>query len=480
MPEKITARRKLRVSWKQLFVTPERAFLTLALLFGLLYLIAIPPFQVPDEPGHFFRAYQLSNGQLIAEKNQAFALDAAGRKQYPVGGQLPLSVINTANIWTGRIPFRPAEKVKGEQFAQTFGMPLEREKTTFATFMSAIYSPVPYIPQIIGITVGKWLNLPPVAILYLGRLTNLIVTTGLVFFSIKLLSRYQWIFFLMALTPMALSQRASLSADAPLNSIAFVVIAAIANCAFSRQKEFVSNRDIALIAVFGALLSLSKQVYFLLPFLCFLIPVYKFGDRKRYWQSCLIIVLSTTLAWVAWGAALKGIGVPTNPLIDASVERQTQYLLTHPFSIFSTAWNSLETSEHVLTEFIGFLGWLDTRIPVITSVVYQHVLVFVALVNCPTDFVISAAKKWKILLVFAATVFLIYLSQYLIWTPVGASVVDGPQGRYFIPAAPLFFFLFYNHRVSFKISEKGFRMGLIYFSVFALLSSLVAVIARYY
>ena len=31
----------------------------------------------------------------------------------------------------------------------------------------------------------------------------------------------------------------------------------------------------------------------------------------------------------------------------------------------------------------------------------------------------------------------IYLSQYLTWSRVGAELVDGPQGRYFLPLLPV-------------------------------------------
>jgi uncharacterized membrane protein len=477
MQENSLERRKISFSFSRLLESPEKAFLALALLFGLLFLIALPPFQVPDEPAHLFRAYQLSDGKIIADKKPDVA---PGEKGYSVGGLLPLSVINTTNIWCDRIPFKPSQKVKGQQFSKTLAMPLERDKTGFATFMSSIYSPIPYIPQIIGITFGKLFNLPPVWLAYLGRFSNLIITTFITFFSIKIISGYKWLFFLLALTPMALSQRASLSADALVNSVAFLLIATIANCAFNTKKEKVSPTDIAIIVVSGILISLSKQAYFPLVFLFFLIPQDKFSDRKQYWITCLITITSSLFAWVLWSASLKGIGLPTNPFVDASVERQTQFLITHPFTIISTSWNSLQDVKHVLDEFIGYLGWLDTKIPTITLISYQYILVLVALVSSQPNFVISSVDKWKTFLVFAATVFLVYLSQYLIWSPVGAMEVQGVQGRYLIPASPLFFFLFYNRRFSFKISENSFRRLVVYYSIFALLSSLIAVIARYY
>jgi hypothetical protein len=36
---------------------------------------------------------------------------------------------------------------------------------------------------------------------------------------------------------------------------------------------------------------------------------------------------------------------------------------------------------------------------------------------------------------------LIFLTQYMTWTPVGAARVDGVQGRYFIPMLPILLLL---------------------------------------
>src|SRR5438309_11824115 len=44
---------------------PHRIFPWLALLFGLPLAFLTAPFQAPDEPSHFYRAYQISEGHLL-------------------------------------------------------------------------------------------------------------------------------------------------------------------------------------------------------------------------------------------------------------------------------------------------------------------------------------------------------------------------------------------------------------------------------
>jgi hypothetical protein len=42
----------------------DRKYLLTAGAMGLLYAVVTPPFQVPDEPNHFYRAYQVSSGEV--------------------------------------------------------------------------------------------------------------------------------------------------------------------------------------------------------------------------------------------------------------------------------------------------------------------------------------------------------------------------------------------------------------------------------
>ncbi|WP_197484656.1 DUF2142 domain-containing protein [Phormidesmis priestleyi] len=466
-------------SLNELFKGSEGAFLTLSLIFGLMFLIVLPPLQAPDEHAHFFRAYQLTDGKIIADVLTE-KKDREERATYLGGGALPSSVIRTATVWAGRIPGHSSEKVKNEQFLETWAMPLEAEKTTRDVFNSAPYSPIPYIPQMIGIAFGKLFNLPPLWLTYLGRFANLVIATLITFVSIKVLPIYKWVFFLLALTPMALSQRASLSADAVLNGVSFLLIATIINCAFNSKKVKVLAKDVALISLGGILVSLSKIVYLPFVLLFFLIPRHKFDTRKNYWLSFLFLILSNVSICFLWNLSVKHLGVPVSRITGASIEGQVEYLYSHPLMVFSIAWNTLQNIRFILDSFIGILGSLDTPIPTITVLSYQVILVLVALVSNQAGIVISLSSKLTILFVLGATVTLIHLLMYLVWTTVGGTDVLGVQGRYFIPTSPLFFLLLYNQRFSFDISEKSFQRLIIYYSVFALLSSLIAMIARYY
>ena len=48
-------------------LTPRRVFLVSAVLGGAAFIVTTPPFQVPDEPAHFYRAYSVSEGRLLVQ-----------------------------------------------------------------------------------------------------------------------------------------------------------------------------------------------------------------------------------------------------------------------------------------------------------------------------------------------------------------------------------------------------------------------------
>lgn len=60
-------------------VLPERAFLLLAILLGVVFIFVTPPFEVPDEGAHFYRSYQVSVGRLLPQENgEGEYIEAAG------------------------------------------------------------------------------------------------------------------------------------------------------------------------------------------------------------------------------------------------------------------------------------------------------------------------------------------------------------------------------------------------------------------
>lgn len=460
----------LKLSWPQLSKTPEKAFLIIGLFFGIIFLLIVPPFQVPDEPAHFFRAYQISEGKLIAEK-----------RENTTGGVIPKSLFDSMMIWDN-LKFHPEIKTSKKQLFETFNISLEKREKQFASFPNtALYSPIPYFPQAVGIGIGRAFYLSPVILMYLGRLANLVTSVAITFFAIKIIPAFKWVFFLIALTPMATFQRASLSSDSFINSISILLIATIVSYAFDTSKKNVFTANVVVLCLLSILLSLSKQAYFIIPFLCFLIPKYKIGNKTKYFIICLSLILTSVFAWISWSLVIKEIYVPLR--IDfPTVGEQSHFILSHPVKFALILLNDFNVNiEAYLKQFIGVLGWLDTPLPSILYISYAPILLFIALIDNCTNVIIMLKDKLIILAVLLSSIFLIYLLTYLSWSSVvGQEVIEGIQGRYFIPLAPLLLLLFYNKKISLDIRSENLSSVIVSYSLFALTISLSAIMNRYY
>src|ERR1700722_6257338 len=147
----------------------------MALTFGTAMVFLTPPFQVTDEFWHFFRAYQVSLGQFVAQSQ--------GNSQ---GGMLPVSLLKLSGRFAD-LPYHPAQKTSLKEILDARNIPLEPERTTFCRFpTSANYSPLIYGPQAIGIAAGRWMGLRPLGLFYLGRGANLIAWTFVGYFILRI------------------------------------------------------------------------------------------------------------------------------------------------------------------------------------------------------------------------------------------------------------------------------------------------------
>lgn len=185
-------------------VTPLRFFIVVATVFGGFFMLVTPPLQTPDETVHFLRAYQISEANPVID-----------RVDGKVGGRLPKSLGDTiAETTTNpQISFYPSAKYDAGKTYRSLSIDDDGQKEVYDFSATALYSPVSYMPQAVGVGVGRLLGLSPVVMMYLGRLCNLATWIALIALAIKFIPRKKWVVAAVGLLPMALSQAASLSSD---------------------------------------------------------------------------------------------------------------------------------------------------------------------------------------------------------------------------------------------------------------------------
>jgi uncharacterized membrane protein len=394
----------------------EIIFLIIAVVFGLSFAVITPMFEVDDEGDHYLKVNHLSQGQVFVKQSKVF--------------------IN-------------------------------------------LYSPIPYLIPTLAFFIGKLLGLSAVVLFYIGRLSNLVFYIFIVYLAIKYTPILKWVFLLLALMPMALYEAASLSSDGFNIAISFLLIAYILKLAFDDEISNISKNQFLTVFILGIMLALSKEIYVLLLLFFLIIPKQKFISRNYKFTWFFIIFVFSICVGLLWGVIVKGMYVPLNPNVNPQV--QISFILSH-FASFT--WIFVGTiSQNLLfylTTFVGTFGWTDIGLdtPLHPFLVYIYIL-FVLFVALTDKIEVYMQLKQKI---FSITLFLvslisIFVLEYLTWTTVGNYLIEGVDGRYFIPVAPLLFLAFYNNRIP---SFKENKILVPIFIIIMLLISVYMIYHRFY
>ncbi|NOK64369.1 MAG: putative membrane protein [Chloroflexi bacterium AL-N10] len=455
--------------------TPHLLFLWLALVVGLICVFVMPPFHGADEADHFFRSYQLSRGAVVAQKQNG-----------QTGGQIPTNAILLTNIVQGDISPEQKGKQTVQDVIRLFAIPLNRSNEAFVDFRNtALFSPIPYVPQAIAIALGRTLNLSPLTLMYAARVLTLVAATLVVYYAIKIIPVAKWVLVLLALTPMLLVKRASLSADALTNSFSMLLIALFLYYAFDAQARLSRKAIIGLIVV-AVLVALSKQAYIAIVALYFLIPRQKVGGWVTYLGLFVALVTICTAVSLGWSAVSQQSYTPvearttSSTVVEFDTQAQLTFMLTNPLTFTHVV------AEHLITlgpahfaYATGSLGW-RTRMPLWFIGLYGLMIVGVALLNHRDSVTLS---RWHRLVIGATgvgNVVLIIAAGYLLWNPVGATEVWGIHGRYFTPLAPVFTLLLLNQRFHLKSWQKYLQPLVAFFLMITMVFTVVVLVQSYW
>jgi uncharacterized membrane protein len=452
---------------------PDRFFVAAGLLAGLAFVFVTPPFQVPDEPVHFYRAYALSEGELWGEHGS----DAVGG----FGAVLPASLEEVGSALRGEVPFRPDRKIRPETMLEALRVPLEVERRAFTDYRNAAqFTFVPYLPQAAAMVVARALGAPTLGLLYAARLVNLLAATALIAIGLRRMPSYSWLMAMLALTPMAIFLRSSVSGDAFSTGVAFLLVGTAARLAWG-EAEPAGWRDVALMTACAAALCLSKPVYMPLAFLVLLIPAHRFPAGRR--SPALAAVLTITAAAFVLAMATAG-AVDVSMRQGAPVDRDGQIrdALADPLR---TSWiiakDYLEHGDRYVAQIVGQLGWLDTNLPKPFLWGYATLLGLLLVIDTRPAVVVRTWQRGLLAVLALVTMALVSASQYATFTPYGADTLEGVQGRYFIPLAPAAAWIVHTRRFATDPARPAQMLRMLpWLSLLSSAFALWLVMQRYY
>ncbi|MBH0779029.1 DUF2142 domain-containing protein [Nocardia sp. NEAU-351] len=416
------------------------AFAVVAGVFGAVFAVVTPPFWGHDEITQFGRAYQVAHGGILPER-------IADDRGISYGGDVPVSVTTLMGYalrdYTTN-PEEPDPMVADPSDYDRFKGAEVSEATEPVWFTNtAAYSPVPYVPAAIGIRLAELFGLDVGGLVLLTRLAGLLAYLAVVGFGLWALRahRVQWLAFTVAVLPIAVFQAGTVTADTLTNALAIMVSALLVKALFLGERL----RAPETAALLGAtlLLPVSKPTYVLLAMLVVVVPADRFGfTGLRRWIPW-VFAGAGALAFAVWMkiAAPTGDGMglmrPQHQWNSVRPGDQLSGILGDLPKFVSTFGDSIVyRDQRWFTQFFGELGFAYIDVPALS--VLACLLAFavsVGVADRMNPLTATTRRTMLVALVLAASVAMIYVTLYMSFTPVGYYIIDGVQGRYFVPLA---------------------------------------------
>ncbi len=369
-------------------------------LLGCIYMWACPLYMAPDEETHFYRAFEISCGDLTSPHIE-------GKD----GGNVLPSALS--------------------YFSDSDTIDWEDTKCFIFTNMS-LYAPVSYLPQVTGIKIARFFTDDVPTIFSAGRWGNFLVSIFLCLSALYLMPFGKKILFLIMTLPMALQEMISLAPDGFTISLSMAFTAYVFHVSYS-SREKLRKRDIAVIAALSVTLSLCKIVYIVLVLLIFAIPNKKFGMKREWMWAKSGILGASVLLNLLWLKISSGYLVEFTPGVDTP--RQIQYILSDMGTFYGTVIRSvIEKGDFYIQTMLGALmGALCIETTPSLWIAFLVFLLFEILNYKRLEVIPHKWDRTVMSLITLGGVGLICTSLYVQWTPFKDQIIEGIQGRYFIP-----------------------------------------------
>ena len=419
-----------------------------------------------DEHNHYYRIYEITDGHFITETANGY-----------VGGKLPVSLKETFATGSGNnttIKYKNIKDMRNIKLNKENKAQYGNDYTDFYE-NTALYSPIQYIPHVIGFSIGKALDLNPYWIGILGRIFNLIFYALLGFLALKIVPKAKMFLMMILLSPNMLQCATTLSADAFTNVIFLLLIALIFRVIYKEEK--ISRFEEGALFLLSIFIALCKIVYLPAVFLILLISKDKFKNKKteKYLFCILTILVASILSMLWMNTTDKIFEIAYKP-----AELQKQFILHNIFEYFIVVVRTylkygFKYFECLAVGTTMYHGQLE--IPTLLSLFYNVVLVLILFsdkekyANKISQILFSSFIALSIIALISTAIYLQCTAKAF---SIAYPVIEGIQGRYFVPILFLIPYIF-----NLKLFKTKNNNNYLLINVFINISTWIYMIARF-
>ncbi len=398
-------------------LTAGKFFLVSVIPLSLLYLLMFQPWTVPDSGAHILASYRISNLLLGINGDRewmARACDASYYINIPWWSETNPTIEGVASMFHGlRIP--------AEDTTLVDILPHE-DKMKYYSFIS-------YLPQAIGLVLGRIIGVNAEWAMLLARVMILAAYIACCYRAVKNTPVGKIIFASLALLPISLMMSSSFSYDS------MVIIAALSFTAIVLKLRSKITRGAIIEALIWA----------------FILGAVKGGAGLIILPVALILVRKdkksvVTMASVI-GAALLSVLIfnkilPSDELFqfgeEGSGRMMTSFAYQNPVEYLRMIVRTYYcyADSFVAESFGHSLGYLEPTVSTLTS---AGAVVAALVFSTFEKDEIELRKSDRILFtVITVLAFIIVPAMLMSYTPAGSGMVYGIQGRYFFQIMPVF------------------------------------------
>lgn len=402
------------------------------LTFSLIYMILFLPWSQPDSIAHYQAAYRYSNlvmgygGDMewyYREEDAAYFNEVWA--QFATNGMI---VNLNPHLYSYELVLKHAGLLcKATDMMENAVQP---EVMKF-------YSILSYLPQVVGLCIGRLLHLNVILTVYLARLCILFTYVAALSRAVRRTPAGKSVIAAIALFPLSLMMASSFSYDAMviISTLSFVV-SILCLCDNPRSKRNMAEAVFWIFVIGGV----KGGGYLILLPLVFML--YQKEERKRSFLQMAAVCGAGLLSLVLFDLVLPAGMTLFQFGEEGGGNLTSAFALQQPLTYLKMCLRVYRSlGIHYVKEAIGSsLAWLEYQ-PLLGNVaMLLLIIVCLAFVLEKDRFILKLREKCILALVIVIGLFTTPI-MLLKDTPMDSLVIVGLQGRYFLPLAPLAFLM---------------------------------------
>ena len=422
----------LVVTMKKKCLKIENAFFILAIFLGGAYLLIFTPGTEPDADAHFATAYYDANVLLGRERENSDGNVIMRLEDTRKDGLKNLAQLRNMNTTKENLLTKSEDNQETGFYRGRLNVPITA-----------------HLPQSIGLCVGILSGMGATLTAYCGKVMALLFYIVCCYIGIRLMPFGKEILAFVALLPFSMETATSYSYDCEVLALSLLMFGYIMYLTY--QKPKITWKDIAAWCVLTAWIGPCKVVYVLLGEMILLIPKEKYKNRKMYWGT-MGIVLITGIASI-YITRLSSVSSVVSGEVEGNYYTISMFLKNIPQGLLMIGKSiELYFDEYIKQMFGSMYSWMDINLPFTFAILYVVLMVVVSIRSESEKYEITKIQKG----ILGGTSLLIaggiVAGLMFGWTLKDSVAVEGIQGRYFLPVLPAFMLLLRNKWI---VSKKS-------------------------